>query len=107
MTHSRRTLVFIAVAALLAAIAWGQGATGIITGNVTDQSGAAIIGAKVTATNTGTGIANSMTTNETGAYRFVDVPTGEYTIAVEAKGFRKITLTAQRLVVATTLRMDV
>ncbi|HLK22048.1 MAG TPA: carboxypeptidase regulatory-like domain-containing protein [Bryobacteraceae bacterium] len=106
MTHWKRNFVLFATALLIAAMAWGQGATGIITGNVSDGSGAAIIGAKVTATNTGTAATTNTTTNETGTYRFVDLPTGMYTITVEATGFRKTTLSEQRLLVASTLRMD-
>ncbi len=106
MTNWKQNLVLFAAALVIAAMAWGQGATGIITGNVTDESGAAIVGAKVTAINTGTGAQASTTTNETGDYRFVEMPTGMYTITIEANGFRKTTLSAQRLVVATTLRMD-
>jgi hypothetical protein len=106
MTNLKRSLFLFAAALVIAAMAWGQGANGIITGNVSDASGAAIIGAKVAATNTGTGAQSTATTNETGSYRFVDLPTGMYTVTIEANGFRKTVLTAQRLVVATTLRMD-
>ena len=106
MTNWKQNLVVFAAALLIAAMAWGQGATSIITGNVMDGSGAAIVGAKVTATDTGTGAQSTTTTNETGTYRFVDMPVGMYTITIEANGFRKTTLTAQRLVVATTLRLD-
>ncbi len=106
MTNWKRNLVLIAAVFLMAVMAWGQGAVGTITGNVTDASGAAVIGAKVSATNTGTGAETTAMTNETGLYRFVDLAPGAYTITVEAKGFRKTTLSAQRLVVASTLRMD-
>lgn len=106
MTHWKSNFVLFATALMIAAMAWGQGATGIITGNVTDGSGATIIGAKVTATNTGTGVTTTTTVNDTGTYRFVDLPTGMYTITVEATGFRKTTLSEQRLLVASTLRLD-
>jgi hypothetical protein len=106
MTTWKQNLVVFAAAVLIAAMAFGQGATSIITGNVSDSSGAAIVGAKVTATNTGTGVQSTGSTNETGSYRFVDLPVGMYTITIEANGFRKTTLSAQRLVVATTLRLD-
>ena len=106
MTNWKQNLVLFAAALAMAVMAWGQGATGTIIGNVTDPSGAAIIGAKVTATNTGTGAHTNTATNDTGSYQFVDMPTGLYTITIEATGFRKTTLSAQRLVVATTLRLD-
>src|SRR5580658_2785834 len=106
MTTWKQNLVVFAAALLIAAMAFGQGATGIITGVVSDGSGAAIVAAKVTATNTGTGVQSTASTNETGSYRFVDLPVGVYTVTIEANGFRKTTLTEQRLVVATTLRLD-
>jgi hypothetical protein len=106
MTNLKRSLFLFAAALVIAAMAWGQGANGIITGNVSDASGASIIGGKVTATNTGTAAQSTVTTNETGSYQFVDMPTGNYTITVEATGFRKTTLSAQRLLVASTLRLD-
>src|ERR1700685_4145791 len=106
MTNWKRNFVLIAAALMIAAMAWGQGANGTITGNVSDGSGAAIIGPKVTATNTGTAAQSTVTTSDTGSYQFVDMPTGNYTITVEATGFRKTTLSAQRLLVASTLRMD-
>jgi hypothetical protein len=106
MTNWKRNFVLIAAALMIAAMAWGQGAVGTITGNITDGSGAAVSGAKVTASNTGTGAESIATTNDTGLYRFVDLPPGTYSIIVEANGFRKTTLSAQRLVVASTLRMD-
>ena len=106
MTNWKRSLVLFAAALFIAAMAWGQGATGTISGTITDASGAAINGAKVTASDTGTGAKSTATTNETGAYRFVEMPTGMYTITIEANGFRKTTLSAQRLIVATNLRMD-
>lgn len=107
MRSFRSTLVWIAAALLIAVMAWGQTATGIITGTVTDATGAAVVNGKVTATNTGTGAQTTATTNEAGLYRFNDLPPGNYTLTVEANGFRKTTLSEQRLVVATTLRLDV
>ena len=62
MTNWKHNLVLIAAAFLIATMAWGQGATGTITGNVSDASGAAVIGAKVTVANTGTGAQTSTAT---------------------------------------------
>ena len=92
---------------LLAGAAWGQEATGIITGTVLDASGGSVAGANVVATNTGTGAEVKTTTNATGQYIFVQQPPGMYTVTVEAQGFRKTKMSAQRLVVASTLHMDV
>jgi hypothetical protein len=55
MTNWKQNLVLFAAALAVPAMAWGQGAVGTITGNITDASGAAVSGARVTAANTGTG----------------------------------------------------
>ena len=66
MTNWKHNLVLIAAAFLIATMAWGQGATGTITGNITDASGATVVGAKVTVKNTGTGAETSTTSNDDG-----------------------------------------
>ena len=48
--------------------AFGQTTTGTITGTVTDQQGAAIVGANVVVRNTDTGAANTVRTNDSGSY---------------------------------------
>lgn len=107
MAHCKRIFVIAAAALLFAVAAWGQGATGTITGTVTDASGAIVAGATVAATNTGTGIQKKTTTGSTGLYSFVELPPGMYTVAADATGFSKTTLSAQRLIVASNLRLDV
>ncbi len=68
-------------------VAYGQ-ATGDVTGTVTDPSGAVIPNAKVTATNPGTGVSITTTTNSAGIYRIPNLNPGRYTLKVEAKGFK-------------------
>ena len=80
--------------------------TGSVTGVVTDASGSVIQGAKVTATDTDTGISNSTTTNATGSYSFPNLPIGRYSIRVEAKGFSDFHETGIVLDVNTALRID-
>jgi hypothetical protein len=60
---------------------------GTLTGNVTDQSGAAIPKATVEALNTGTGVTQTVTTDPTGNYRFNALQAGKYKITVNASGF--------------------
>lgn len=63
---------------------------GQIEGTITDQSGAAVAGAKVEIVNRGTGFTRNLTTDETGFYRFATLPLGAYDVRVEASGFAKI-----------------
>jgi len=102
-----RAVILTAAVLVFAFSAWSQGATGTITGTVTDPSGSSVEGAAVTATNTGTGIQKKTTTGTTGLYSFVELPPGMYSITVEAPGFAKTTLSQQRLIVASNLRLDV
>ena len=47
---------------------FGQGNTGRIDGSITDQTGGAIVGAKVTVTDVQRGVARPLTTDAAGAY---------------------------------------
>src|SRR5256714_264459 len=67
--------------------------TGTILGTVTDASGAAISGAKVTLTNEGTSAALSTTTAPDGSYKFTPVRIGSYKLTASFQGFTTITQT--------------
>jgi Carboxypeptidase regulatory-like domain/TonB-dependent Receptor Plug Domain len=67
--------------------ALGQTTTGSIYGTITDLSGAVIGGARVTVTNTQTGISQTALSNDSGNYLFPVLPTGDYSVSVEAKSF--------------------
>ena len=66
---------------------WAQEVTAAITGTVMDPSGAAVSGAKVTATSAERGITYTATTNDSGLYRISDLPVGTYDLKVEKSGF--------------------
>jgi hypothetical protein len=86
---------------LLAASALPQGiATGTISGTVTDPSGAAVGGAKVTSVNAATNQSIVGETNEAGIFSQRSVPPGIYKITIEAKGFRTLVLDKVQVTVA-------
>jgi hypothetical protein len=64
------------------------GVTASISGTVKDASGAVIAGAKVTATNTETGIVSTQSTNTDGYYSFQSLALGHYNIEVQQTGFK-------------------
>src|SRR5437870_10576608 len=69
-------------------LAWAQ-ATAQVSGTVTDQSGARLPGAEVTATQTETGLVRSVISNETGSYALPSLPTGrseEHTSELQSRG---------------------
>jgi hypothetical protein len=84
-----------------------QNATGRITGVVTDPQGAAVPGAKVRVTNAGTNVRWDTVTNADGVYQVLDLPIGNYKVAVEREGFAKTVTDAQALEINQTLRIDI
>ncbi|MGA7841464.1 MAG: carboxypeptidase-like regulatory domain-containing protein, partial [Candidatus Acidiferrales bacterium] len=74
------------VIAVFSGLAWGQ-TKASLRGTVTDQSGAVVPDAKVTLTNTGTGIARTTTTGSDGSYLFDLVQVGTYKLTVDKPGF--------------------
>ena len=80
--------------------------TAALTGNVVDQSGAAVAGAVVVATNTGTGLARSVQTGGEGAYVIPLLPPGTYTVRVQKDGFRPLQRDNIQLAVDTSVRLD-
>src|SRR5437879_5069871 len=93
-------VLFFLTAVLLSTITIAQTYEGRILGSVTDQSGAVVSGAKVTITNTGTGLTRSLTTATTGDYAAPALPPGLYNVVVEAPNFKRFQRTGVRLEVA-------
>ncbi len=75
-------------------------------GTVTDPSGAVVDNAKVTATNAGTNVVSTTTTNDSGNYSFAQVAPGDYTITVEKDGFQVLVQKNVRVTVALSARVD-
>ena len=69
-----------------------------LVGAVQDQSGAPIVGAKVTAVNEGTRVVYNGTTNADGYYSITFIAPGTYDITVEQSGFAKVTQTGRIVV---------
>jgi hypothetical protein len=90
-----------------------------LNGTITDASGAALAGAKVTAVHAGSGLVRA-TQTEAGSYVMPQLPIGVYTVTIEASGFQAVrfekvqlqvgqirTLDAQLEVAATTTQVEV
>ncbi|HXX24205.1 MAG TPA: carboxypeptidase-like regulatory domain-containing protein [Terriglobia bacterium] len=80
---------------------------GLIVGNVTDSSGAAVPGAQITIRNEGTGIEYKTTTEASGTYTVPDLLAGTYTLTVAKGGFRTFQAKGIELLSAQTARQDV
>ena len=90
-SHSmkRNFLVGFIVLVFATACAWAQTGTTSVRGSVTDKTGAAIVGAKVTVVNAAQGLHRESLTDGSGAYEFLSLPPGSYVLTLETKGFRK------------------
>jgi hypothetical protein len=84
----------------------GQAVNATLLGTVTDSSGAAVAGVKMTIMETNTGISRTSQTNESGNYVIPDLPPGMYTVTAEQSGFKRASRAAIDVIVNTTERVD-
>jgi hypothetical protein len=89
---STLTVLVLAVASYTA---HAQSATGIITGTVSDSSGAVVPGVKITVTNQGTGIERNLTSNDAGLYIAPGLEAGQYLVRSEQAGFKTLERAAE------------
>src|SRR5262245_31276071 len=87
--------------------AFGQENTGAIRGTVKDPAGAAIPGAKVTASSPALVRPIETTSDKEGAYRFPKLPAGIYTITVGQNGFKTVKNEEINLVLGSELTLDI
>ena len=107
----RRQLVryfveFSLAAFFLTSGAFGQTVTGSITGQVTDPSGAVVVGATVIAENAATSVKTSATTNAAGVYTIRFLPVGSYTVTIDATGFTSQKVPVFALEINQTAKID-
>src|SRR5499426_2572412 len=87
---SKRSITALALVLLAAATGLGQSTSGSITGTVKDGSGAPVSDANVMVTNPATNLTRKVTTNSAGVFTATQLPPGNYTVAVEKGGFKKL-----------------
>ncbi len=85
---------------------WAQTNQASISGMVTDQQGAVVPSAKITASNTATHIRTETLSNASGIYILPNLPAGQYTLQIEAAGFRRA-LTQAALSTGQTMELNV
>jgi hypothetical protein len=73
---------------LAARVAPAQAVKGTLLGTVQDPSGAVVANANVIITDEGTSVSSKTTTGPEGFYTFPDLIPGQYTVTVDAKGFK-------------------
>ena len=72
----------------LSANGFGQQGQASISGNVEDNSGALLAGAKITLVNKETGVITKTTSTDAGRYTFLYIPVGTYNLQAEKEGFK-------------------
>jgi hypothetical protein len=103
MRNALSFLLLVAFPAMLNA----QAVSGTIYGSVSDDTTAAIVGAKVTVVNTNTNYSRDMPSQADGSFRFPSLPLGTYQVTIEHPGFNAYTQQGITLQVDQQLRVDV
>jgi len=99
--RTRITLAIAFIALMLASqLTHGQSTDAILSGVVSDASGAAVPGARVKARNVNTGVLTETRTNEAGVYVFAALQPGSYQISADLEGFQKYVVNGLELEVA-------
>jgi hypothetical protein len=106
-----RTLYVRACPILLALWLFLSSASGqvsaVLSGTVTDQSGAVVSGANVTVKDVGTGLSRSTVSDATGHYQFPSLPVGDYEVRASKPQFTETVRTGIHLVVGQSATLDV
>jgi hypothetical protein len=86
---------------------FAQSDRGVITGTVSDSTGALIPGVRIVLTNVNTGANSETVTTGTGNYTLLSLPAGTYTLKVAQTGFSPYEQTNIQVQVAVTTRVEV
>ena len=79
---------------------------GTITGDIRDTNGAVLIGVKVTANHTETGLSRTTTSEDEGRFVFPGLPVGLYTLHAEQAGFEPLDFPGVNLTVNDTTTVE-
>ena len=106
VSSRRVTAMLLAVMLLFVVSAFAQSDLGSIQGFVKDPSGSSVPNAKVLVRNQA-GLERSTNTNEAGYYTITSIPSGLYTVLVEAPGFKKFDSVNNKLDANTSLNVEI
>ncbi|CAN5388287.1 hypothetical protein BH20ACI2_BH20ACI2_06550 [soil metagenome] len=96
----RAFILCVAVAAFaFSAMGQSQSAAADLSGTVTDQTGAVVAGATVTARGVGRGITRTVSSSSDGNFQILSLPPGDYEVTAEAPNFKKSVVSGIKLTV--------
>src|SRR5882757_8108295 len=101
-----KALCLVSVLLVLSAPSPAQVASAELTGSVQDASGAFVPGARVTATNVETNATRTAVSDKDGGYFLNQLAPGDYSVTVEATGFRKLVQTGIALQINQQAHLD-
>jgi Carboxypeptidase regulatory-like domain len=84
-----------------------QQATALLTGTIRDESGAIVVGARITLKNADTNVSRALNSDKDGNYVFPLIPIGTYEVTVEQKGFDTYLRKGITLIINQNARLDV
>ena len=86
----RSVLIALFASLLIGSTALGQATRSSLSGFLKDQTGAAVSGAKVAAKHVATNEEFQTTTDGQGAFIFPSMPLGQFSVTIEAAGFKRV-----------------
>src|SRR5262249_46997308 len=103
----RSILIAICLLLLIGYTTLGQVTRGSLSGLVNDQTGAAVSGAKIIAKHVATSEEFQTTTDGQGAFIFPSMPLGQFSVTIEAAGFKRLEAQGVTLEVGTAAKLNV
>lgn len=108
LSRSVFSVVLLAVSVLAVPfVGSAQTFRGGINGTVTDQSGAVVPGAQITATDNATNTVYNAVSSSAGEFVFTNMPVSSYTVSVSASGFKGVKIDKVPVTAATTYSLPV
>jgi len=101
-----KSLLLMTIGFLFASNLLAQSINSTVVGKVTDSNGAVVIGATVVATQTGTNLARTATTNSDGDYTITQLPPSVYKITISLANYKTAVSNDLTLLTDTTTRVD-
>src|SRR5262249_49188473 len=88
--YDMKAMLGVVLFGLIIGCLWAQEDRATVIGQVTDSTGAVIVGAKIRIVSIDTGIETSAASNADGGYLAASLPAGRYSISAEATGFKRV-----------------
>ena len=105
-----KQLLLLALVTLLsvgAVFAQAQATAADLVGTVVDQTGAIVPGATVTARSSATNISKTTTSDDSGEYKLIGLPPGNYEVSAEAKTFKKTVISPVTLTIGQSASLEI